>query len=137
MTYQGVVADTHAVIWYLDSPVELSPAATIALDNNANDPAQRIYLSAISLIEMRCLTEKGKIKPSILPQVMAEIDHPQPILEVIAIDRDLSDQPALIPRVTVPEMPDRIIAATALLSNLPLVTADNKIRALTNVLTVW
>jgi PIN domain nuclease of toxin-antitoxin system len=57
----------------------------------ANDPAQRIYLSAISLIEMQYLTEKGKIKPSALPQVLAEIDHPQPILEVIAIDRALSD----------------------------------------------
>lgn len=137
MTFHGVVADTHAIIWYLDSPAELSLAATVALDNTANDPSRRIYLSAISLIEMRYLTEKGKIKPSVLPQVLAEIDHPQTILEVIAIDRALSEQLALIPPATVPEMPDRIIAATALLSNLPLVTADNKIRALTNVLTVW
>ena len=137
MTLHGVGADTHAIIWYVDSPADLSPAATAALDNAANDPAQRIYLSAISSIEMQYLTEKGKIKLTVLPQVLAEIDHPQPILEVSALDRALADQLALIPRATVPEMPDRIIAATALHSQLSLVTADTKIRALTNVPTVW
>jgi len=42
-----------------------------------------------------------------------------------------------IPGETVPEMPDRIIAATALSLNLPLVTRDLKIQALTNLKTIW
>lgn len=79
----SVIADTHAIIWYVDSPADLSPAATMALDAAANDPAQRIFVSAISLIEMQYLTEKGKIKPAVLPKVLAEIDDPQPIIEVI------------------------------------------------------
>lgn len=72
-----------------------------------------------------------------LPAVLAEIDNPQPILEVIPIDRRVSDSLGQIPRLTVPDMPDRIIAATALLLNLSLVTADTKISALSNVVTVW
>ncbi|HMX27223.1 MAG TPA: PIN domain-containing protein, partial [Blastocatellia bacterium] len=83
------------------------------------------------------LTEKGKIKPTVLPAVLAEIDNPQPILEVIPIDRRVFDFLGHIPRLTVPDMRDRIIAATALLLNLSLVTADTKIRALPNVVTVW
>ena len=40
-------------------------------------------------------------------------------------------------RATVPEMPDRIIAATALHLNAPLITRDHKIQALQNVQTLW
>ncbi|HLA78333.1 MAG TPA: hypothetical protein VJU18_12195 [Vicinamibacteria bacterium] len=36
---------------------------------------------------------------------------------------------ALIPRESVPDMPDRIIAATALQVGVPLVTRDGRIRA--------
>ena len=133
----SVVADTHAIIWYVDSPADMTLVATSAMDAAANDPAQRIFISPISLIEMQYLTEKGKIKPTVLPAVLAEIDNPQPILEVIPIDRRVSDCLALIPRLIVPDMPDRIIAATALLFNLSLVTADTKIRALSSVVTVW
>lgn len=133
----SVVADTHAIIWYVDSPADLSQVATVELDSAANDPTQRIFMSAISLIEMQYLTEKGKIKPTVLPAVLAEIDNPQPIIEVIPIDRAVAGQLALVPRTSVPDMPDRIIAATALLLNLSLVTADTKIRTLLNVVTVW
>jgi predicted nucleic acid-binding protein len=101
------------------------------------DDTQRIYLSAITLVEMQYLTEKSEIKPAVLVQVLAEIDAPQPIIEVIPLDREVADHLALIPRAIVPDMPDHIIAATALTLNLPLVTADTKIRALTNVATVW
>jgi PIN domain nuclease of toxin-antitoxin system len=133
MSANGVVADTHTIIWYLDSPANLTAAATTALDDAADDATRRIFISAISLIEMRYLTEKSRINVAVLPQVLAELDAPQPILEVIPIDRTLADQLALIPRQTVPEMPDRIIAATALLLGLPLVTVDSEIRRLTNI----
>ncbi|MBP6824135.1 MAG: PIN domain-containing protein [Acidobacteria bacterium] len=133
----SVVADIHAIIWYVDSPTDLSQAATSAMDASANDPIQRIFLSAISLIEMQYLVEKGKIKPTILPKILAEIDNPQPIIEVVSIDRQVIDHLALVPRLTVPDMPDRIIGTTALLLNLSLVTADTKIRALSNIVTVW
>lgn len=42
-----------------------------------------------------------------------------------------------IPRATVPDMPDRIIAATALHLDLPLITSDTDIRKLTNIEVVW
>lgn len=107
MSAHGVIADTHALIWYVDSPSDLSAGATNALDNAANDVTQRIYISAISLIEMQYLTEKGKIKPTVLPKVLTEIDDPQPIIEVVPIDRAVADQLTIIPRGTVPDMPDR------------------------------
>jgi predicted nucleic acid-binding protein len=41
-----------------------------------------------------------------------------------------------IPRDQVPDMPDRVIAATALALGLPLVTRDGRIRA-SGVETIW
>jgi predicted nucleic acid-binding protein len=41
-----------------------------------------------------------------------------------------------IPRSIVPDLPDRIIAATALVLGLPLVTADRQIRA-APIPTIW
>jgi len=40
-----------------------------------------------------------------------------------------------IPREIVPDMPDRIIAATALQLQLPLISCDSKIRKVLN--TIW
>ena len=44
---------------------------------------------------------------------------------------------SLFPRLTVPEIGDRIIAATALSLGLPLVTNDHKIRELSVIQTIW
>nr|WP_293229105.1 hypothetical protein [Microcoleus sp. PH2017_05_CCC_O_A] len=43
---------------------------------------------------------------------------------------------AQIPRNVVPDMPDRIITATAFYLNLPLVSCDSKIQA-ANIQTIW
>ncbi|MDX2034163.1 MAG: type II toxin-antitoxin system VapC family toxin [Blastocatellia bacterium] len=137
MIAKGVAADTHAIVWYIDSPSSLSPKAAGAMDNAADDATQRIFISAISLIEIHYLTEKGRINTSILPKILAEIDDPQPIIEVIPIDRQVSDHLALIPRNAVPDMPDRIIAATSLMLSLPLVTVDTKIHAVAALTTIW
>ena len=43
---------------------------------------------------------------------------------------------ATIPRNSIPDLPDRIIAATALYLNLPLISRDSKI-ADSKVNTIW
>ena len=121
----------------MDEPDNLSPDAAAAMDAAADDEEQRIFVSAISLVELRYLSEKGKIKPAVLPRILAEIDAPQPIISVIPLDRQVADNLAAIARTAVPDMPDRIIAATALTLSLPLITRDTKIRALTSIVTVW
>jgi predicted nucleic acid-binding protein len=58
-------------------------------------------------------------------------------LKIAALDIEVADKLISIPREIVPDMPDRIIAATALKLNLPLVTKDEDVRKLTNVVTIW
>jgi PIN domain nuclease of toxin-antitoxin system len=54
----AIVLDTHAVIWYLSSSAELSPAAQKAIET-ALRAADDLLISAISLVEIIYLTERG------------------------------------------------------------------------------
>jgi PIN domain nuclease of toxin-antitoxin system len=54
------VADTHALHWYVLSPEKLSITAKKAFEDAA-DSGDEIFISAISVIEMRYLVEKGKL----------------------------------------------------------------------------
>jgi len=133
----SVVADTHAVVWYIDAPHNLSTTATAALDAATNTSGERILISAITLVEIRYLVEKNRIKAAVLERIEQELDEPDPMVVVVSLDRTVCDALGSIPRYAVPDMPDRIIAATALSLGLPLVTRDTKIQSLSNITIVW
>jgi PIN domain nuclease of toxin-antitoxin system len=132
----AVIADTHVVIWYLRSPEKLSTNAVTALDNALNN-SESIFISAISIVEINYLVEKNRISASSLEQLLQLIDDPLVSLFVVPLDTPVAKAFTQIPRNVVPEMGDRIIAATSLYLGLSLVTKDHKIRNLSNIKTIW
>ena len=132
----AIVADTHAIIWYLVEPERLSQVALDALEGAiaAGDP---VYISTISLIEICYLIEKRRIASDLLQRILEVLNEPNPSLVVAPIELAISLAVQNIDRDTVPDMPDRIIAATALHLNLPLVTRDRKIQAERSIVTIW
>ncbi|WP_211167844.1 type II toxin-antitoxin system VapC family toxin [Pseudanabaena yagii] len=132
----SVVADTHTIIWYLRSPEKLSTNAVNAVDNALNN-GESIFISAISLVEINYLVEKNRIPTSSLEQLLQLIDDPLVKLVVVPLDTPVAKAFTQISRKIVPEMGDRIIAATALYLGLPLVTKDHKISNLSNIQIVW
>ena len=132
----AVVADTHTIIWYLRSPEKLSINAVNALDNALNN-SESIFISAISLVETNYLVEKNRIPTSSLEQLLQLIDDPLVNLFVVPLDTPVAKAFTQISRDVVPEMGDRIIAATSLYLGLSLVTKDHKIRNLSNIQTIW
>jgi PIN domain nuclease of toxin-antitoxin system len=129
------VADTHAIIWYLYDDPRLSQIARSIFEQAVNQEHQ-IGFSAISLIEILYLVERNRIKPDAFSRVLDSLKDPQSVLVEIPIDRDITQAMVEIPSDAIPEMPDRIIAATALYSNAPLISRDHKI-ALSNIMTIW
>jgi PIN domain nuclease of toxin-antitoxin system len=128
---KAVVADTHAAHWFFENDRRLSAAAAAALDG-----AQRILLPSICLIEITYLVEKGRLHAATLPRLLAELDHPATTLELAPLDLGVVLALQDISRAAVPDLPDRVIAATAWHHCVPLVTRDGKIRA-SGIETIW
>ena len=130
-----IVADTHIIVWYLFLRSKLSRDASHRLDQSAQNG--RILVSSISIVELVYLIEKGRVPGGVLPKLMQTINDPLDAVDLLPVSQTIAENIALIPRNLVPDMPDRIIAATAISTGLELVTADARIRSLQNVKTVW
>jgi PIN domain nuclease of toxin-antitoxin system len=131
----AVVADTHIAVWYLATPDKLSSNALVALDE-ADATGGPIYVASISVVEVAYLIEKGRLPEIVYERLIGELSRPDSALAVVPLDLSVARALRRIPRAAVPEMPDRIIAATALYLGLPLVTCDLRIR-LADITTIW
>lgn len=107
---------------------KLSPAALAAL--STAEQAGRIFVATITFVELEYLIEKGKLPSVILADLWRVVDDPTCPIDPLPLTVGLARMLHRIPRATVPDMPDRIIAATALAHSFPLVSADTKIRSL-------
>ena len=130
------VTDTHALIWYLFAMPELSADAKIYMDNVAASGGY-IFVPTISFVEITYLAEKGRLGANVLPRMNSAIQTPNNVLKPIELTYQITVSLSQISRAIVPDMPDRIIAATALHLSIPLITKDHKIRALQNIQTIW
>jgi PIN domain nuclease of toxin-antitoxin system len=130
-----VVTDTHALIWYLEDSPRLSVAA-----NQLFDRCDRgeiiIYVPTICLVEIIYLQEKGRISSQLKTQLDLELMSGNTGLIVFELTTGVVEALATIPRDSVPDLPDRIIAATAVHLGLSLISRDSKIAA-SKVNTIW
>jgi PIN domain nuclease of toxin-antitoxin system len=131
----ALVADTHALIWYVLNAPELSATARAAMEF-ASQEGKLIYVASISLVEITYLIEKGRLPLVLLNRVMDAMADEQSALVLVPLDEAAVRAVGRIPRNKVPDMPDRIIAATALHLNLPLITRDRQIQA-SGIQTIW
>jgi PIN domain nuclease of toxin-antitoxin system len=61
---------------------------------------------------------------------------PEYVISEAPFTVDMVDTMWHIPRVDVPDLPDRIVAATALYFGVPVISRDGRIRA-SSVQTIW
>jgi PIN domain nuclease of toxin-antitoxin system len=130
------VIDTQIVIWYLENSPRLSSDANTAIDDTIRNKGN-LFVPTISIVEIVYLIEKGRLVPDVLSLVNAELRLSSSSFTAQALSKEISNTLSLIPLSTVPDMPDRIIAATALYLGLPLITSDAAIHQLDNVQTIW
>ncbi len=121
----GLLLDTHAVLWFAFDDPRLSETAAQAIEEALAEP-QAVFVSVISLVEMVYLAEKGRI-PKNSVEMIRRLEQTGGLFFAPLVDETVAYL-SRIDRNAVPDMPDRLIAATALQLDLPLVTCDEKIR---------
>lgn len=130
-----IVTDTHSLLWFLSRSPRLSRVAHDAMQSALSE-GHPLLVPSICLVEIIYLTEKQRIPAEGLERLHGHLDEPDSGLLLVPLDLGVTQALQTISRLDVPDMPDRIIAATALRLGLPLVSADRKIRA-SIVETIW
>jgi PIN domain nuclease of toxin-antitoxin system len=129
------VADTHAALWYLFGDPRLSASAKSAFDAAASS-RRKIVLSVISLAEVVYLVEKNRLPASAYADLQAARRDPDHVLQEAPVTAEIIDAKLGVPRVDIPDMPDRTVAATAVYFGVPAISRDGRIRS-SSLQTVW
>lgn len=130
-----ITVDTHIIIWDALKPEMLTPRAKKAL-KTANQ-TDGILFCEISLWEIAMLIQKRRIEIGV------------PYLEFISllkaannyiyqgITPEIAELSTLLPTNINLDPVDRIIAATSIITNTRLVTADKNLRSSKKIKTIW
>ena len=123
------VSDTQCIIWYFTEDERRMPKAARAAFKAVGDGTAQILVPSIVLVEALFLAERQRVPRAILAELMALSDAPTSSICVVPLDLAVARAVSDFGPAAVPELADRIIAATARALNLPLLTTDPAIIA--------
>lgn len=121
---RGYLLDTHVWIWHLLANPRLTPAARRLIDSSVAE----CWLSPISIWETRMLIERGRFRVDGEFRDWVEASHeslplrPAALTEEVALACFETELPHRDPG-------DRFLAATAIVYDLTLITADRRFLA--------
>jgi|SRR5580704_16026111 PIN domain nuclease of toxin-antitoxin system len=129
-----ILVDTHIVVWLAFDQAQLSKNARAAIDRARQD-GEGLAISDITLLELTTLSRKRRIHLDVsLESFLSEVEARFVVLPISGRACVLAlGLPATYPK----DPADRIIAATALVEGLRLLTADREIRRSRAVRTIW
>src|SRR5262249_8921521 len=122
-------------LWYLLKNPRLSVGARTFIENAAAAGNDAV-LSSISLAEVVYLVEKSRLPASAYDELRSALRDPEYVIAEAPFTADIVEAMRQVPRDDIPDMPDRIVAATALHFGVPIISRDGRIRA-SNLQTVW
>jgi PIN domain nuclease of toxin-antitoxin system len=130
-----IVLDTHVLIWWLSEPSSLSAKARRAI---AKETAPNtIIVSAISVLEIATAARRGRLRFAVSVETWLADTRRLPELRYEPVSAEIAQLAGSFGDDMHGDPADRIIAATAILLAVPLVTADTKLRAIPKLDTVW
>lgn len=123
-----LLLDTHIILWSAADPEKLSQDIADELENNSNE----LWYSPISVWEIFLLAEKGRIRlGSDIVKSVRDIFRKIPLKEAV-INQEVAIQSRFV-QLPHEDPADRFLAATAVVYDLTLITADSRIISAKNV----
>ncbi|MEI2688599.1 MAG: PIN domain-containing protein [Anaerolineae bacterium] len=120
------VTDTQCLLWYLADDRRLPRPANRAF-RSADDGTAQILVPSIALVEAIFLAQRKRVSDALLKRVLDLREDPDVSITVVALDMAVVRAVNDFGSAAVPELADRVIAATARALGLPLLTVDHEI----------
>ena len=129
------VADTHTALWYLLKNPSLSGTARRFMEDAAA-AGRDIVVSPISLAEIVYLVEKNRLPASAYEDLKSALADPAYVIDEAPFNGEIVEAMLKVSRAEVPDLPDRIVAATGIHFGVPVLSRDGRIRS-SSVRTIW
>lgn len=133
---KAFVSDTHTIVWYLSRSKRLS-AKVRTIFERANGGYSQIVIPSIVLVETILLVQRARLDQDVVTRLLALSEDPLDSIYIYPLHKGVIGALNQFGPAAIPELADRIIAATALYLNLPLLTVDEAIHASNLVRTIW
>lgn len=129
-----IICDTHVLLFWADAKDRIPDRTNHLLETAMQD--RTLACSDISLWEIAMLCARGRLQPKAPPARYMHDILKAMVLEVLPIGPEIAmiSQSDLFSHK---DPADRIIAATALHYKAPLITADDKLRAIETLEVIW
>lgn len=127
--------DTHIMVWAAFAPAKLSRAARRAVEAAWSD--EGLACASVSVLELAQLFHRGKVKTRLPVREAVEKVLLGLNVAPLELTAAIAAQAVAISGEYVGDPVDQVIAATALVERIPLVTADERLRSIPSLRCVW
>lgn len=129
--------DTHSILWHLAKNRRLSRRARRAFVS-ANEGTVQILVPSMVLVEAIFLAQRQRVSEKQVAGLFSAVsEEARASFRIVPLDMAVAEAVGHFGPAAIPDMPDRIIAATARALAVPLITADSIIGASGLVDVVW